>query len=325
MKKVSVIIPVYNVEKYFDKCMESVFNQTYTDLEIILVDDGSKDNSGKMCDEFALRDKRVKVIHKENGGVSSARNVALGVMTGEYVTFIDSDDFIERNHIEQLMARSEDDGVDLCITGHSSIYETNNETIVQNVNGKAVKLNRNLTIELMFSAHYFCGFLWNKLYSAKIIRENGIRFCDEISIAEDLLFNCQYALNIRDSFYNPSPTYNYIQRTNSATNKQSVSAKKLSAFKAYNLIIDLLKEQYPNVCDNIKATMYNMSLHYLTGYYNTNDDDKETLKLLKGNVKKYFKYYIKSKNYRLSHKVIRATAIISPKLYCFLRKIVKKG
>ena len=101
-KKVSVIIPVYNVEKYLEECIQSVLKQTYKNLEIILVDDGSPDNCPKMCDEWAKKDSRIKVIHKQNGGASSSRNTGLDVMTGDFMCFIDSDDFIAKNYIEVL-------------------------------------------------------------------------------------------------------------------------------------------------------------------------------------------------------------------------------
>ena len=100
--KISVIVPVYNVEKYLTKCVDSIMNQTYKDLEIILVDDGSTDNSGKICDEYVKKDKRFKVIHKKNGGLSDARNVGIKNSTGEYLSFIDSDDYIDNDMIECL-------------------------------------------------------------------------------------------------------------------------------------------------------------------------------------------------------------------------------
>ena len=100
---ISIILPVYKVEKYIDKCMESLINQTYKNLEIILVDDGSPDNSGKLCDEWSKKDKRVKVIHKENGGVSSARNAGLDAATGDYIAFIDPDDWVDLETYEKML------------------------------------------------------------------------------------------------------------------------------------------------------------------------------------------------------------------------------
>ena len=101
-KMVSIIIPIYNVEKYSDECITSVINQTYKNIEIILVDDGSPDNCGKICDNYALKDKRIKVIHEKNGGLSFARNTGLNIATGEYVYFLDSDDYLTDNAIELL-------------------------------------------------------------------------------------------------------------------------------------------------------------------------------------------------------------------------------
>ena len=102
MSKISVIVPVYNVEKFIKRCLDSIINQTMRDLEIILVNDGSTDNSGKICDEYAQLDNRITVIHKENGGLSSARNTGLDVATGEWIAFVDSDDYIEKNMYEVL-------------------------------------------------------------------------------------------------------------------------------------------------------------------------------------------------------------------------------
>lgn len=100
---ISVIVPVYKVEKYINKCVDSIINQTYTNLEIILVDDGSPDNCGNICDEYAKKDNRIKVVHKENAGVSSARNIGLEKSSGKYITFIDADDYVEKNYCEELL------------------------------------------------------------------------------------------------------------------------------------------------------------------------------------------------------------------------------
>ena len=102
---ISVIVPVYNVEKYLNKCIDSIINQTYKNLEIILVDDGSQDSSGKICDEYTKKDNRIKVIHKENGGVSSARNIGLNNATGEWIAFIDADDWVDEEYLQTLFNR----------------------------------------------------------------------------------------------------------------------------------------------------------------------------------------------------------------------------
>ena len=203
MKKVSVIIPVYNVEKYFDKCMESVFNQTYTDLEIILVDDGSKDNSGKMCDEFALRDQRVKVIHKENGGLSSARNAALDIATGEYVCFIDSDDFVELSMIEKVVNKIEETNADVCMFSH---FTYNGETstpfvlpLKQDVyNEEEIK---NTILPMLIGqketeSDFLHGFVWRHFFRRSSIGEQ--RFKSEREYyAEDIVFDLEFYIRAK--------------------------------------------------------------------------------------------------------------------------------
>lgn len=115
---ISVIVPCYNVEEYLPKCVESILNQTYRNLEIFLVNDGSLDRSGEICDEYVVKDTRIKVIHKENGGLSDARNVALDIMTGEYVTFVDSDDYVAEDYVEYLYKLIEENGVKLSVSWH---------------------------------------------------------------------------------------------------------------------------------------------------------------------------------------------------------------
>ena len=120
---ISVIVPCYNVEEYLPRCVESVLNQTYRNLEILLVDDGSPDRCGEICDEYAAVDSRVKVIHKENGGLSDARNVALNVMKGEYVTFVDSDDYVAADYVEYLYKLMEEYGVKLSVSRHQEFKD----------------------------------------------------------------------------------------------------------------------------------------------------------------------------------------------------------
>ena len=123
MNKVSVIIPVYNVEKYLQRCVTSVTEQSYSNLEIILVDDGSVDKSGAICDDFAKKDKRIRVIHKENEGLGLTRNVGIKVATGNYICFIDSDDYIAREYIETIYSDLKKSSADVCYCGHTKGYK----------------------------------------------------------------------------------------------------------------------------------------------------------------------------------------------------------
>ena len=129
---ISVIVPIYNVEKYINRCIDSIIEQTYTNLEIILVDDGSTDNSGSICDEYAKKDNRIKVIHKENGGVSSARNVGLDTAIGQYITFVDSDDYIEKKYCEILLKTLKKQKADCVACGYNRIYKNKEEKMSMN-------------------------------------------------------------------------------------------------------------------------------------------------------------------------------------------------
>ena len=189
--KISIIIPVYNVEKYLKRCIESVLNQTYHDFELILINDGSKDNSGYICDEYARCDERIKVVHQENKGVSVARNKGIELATGEYIMFIDSDDFIELNTLQILVQILDKEKYDLVVYGYIMEFIYNNyKKINISPNNKVyddVKLY--LKEFSYYRSNGIFGYVFNKLYNTKIIKENKILFSENISFAEDVYFN----------------------------------------------------------------------------------------------------------------------------------------
>lgn len=182
-EKISVIIPVYNVEKYLSACVNSVINQTYNNLEIILVDDGSTDNSGKICDEYALKDERIKVFHKSNGGLSSARNYGLDRKSGEYVFFVDSDDFISLRCLEKLHELSIEQNADIVSSLNKRFTTENNLTTESNVKKEIAVYSNKQTLENTFKKtdNYFITS-WSKLYKNKMF--DNLRFTEGV-IHED--------------------------------------------------------------------------------------------------------------------------------------------
>jgi len=180
---ISVIIPVYNVEEYLAECIESIIKQTYTNLDIILVDDGSKDSSGKICDEYAKKDKRVTVIHKENAGVSKARNVGLDIAKGEYITFLDSDDFFFETAIESLHDMCIKNDSDISVGGVTDIKD--GEQVIKSA-GVKVTLNKEGIIKYFLEEKYFKCVIWAKLYKRETISSE--RFDENLTIAEDFDF-----------------------------------------------------------------------------------------------------------------------------------------
>ena len=213
MDLVSVIVPVYRVEDYLDRCVQSIVDQTYRNLEIILVDDGSPDNCGAMCDVWATKDSRIKVIHKENGGVSSARNAALDCIQGKYVFFVDSDDYILPRYVEHFMDFGECDYI-------AGGYHVDSPT------GKCKGFEQ---LRTTFSAfREDCAFAWEKIptvwlcgnrYAADIINEHCLRFDVQCKCGEDTRFNFCYLPFTDTLAVSNQCEYIYYQRADSAVHK----------------------------------------------------------------------------------------------------------
>lgn len=186
--KVSVIIPVYNTQKYLARCLDSVLAQDRDDLEIITVDDGSTDGSGAVCDDYARKDKRVRVFHKENGGVSSARNSGIDGMCGEYCCFVDSDDRISENFVSTLLGNAESRGCALSVCGLSKT------DACENSGGVAVLDRRAAQFSLFDEVSGIRGYIGGKLFKTDILKRENIRFDEQQTLAEDLLFLFDYLL-----------------------------------------------------------------------------------------------------------------------------------
>ena len=212
--KISIITPVYKAEKYLHKCVDSIIAQSFQDWELLLIDDGSPDNSGKICDEYAEKDSRIKVFHKENGGVSSARNLGLNNVRGAWITFIDSDDWIEKRFIADLFKPIE------------------RNITLDFVQGGCVKINNAgiTTVEQKYDTYFgnnpiilllkIRGLVISKLFKTSIIKSANLYFDENMRIAEDMAFTLDYIQNVKNYYLNPSIGYYYFQHAESATHKE---------------------------------------------------------------------------------------------------------
>lgn len=214
---VSIIVPIYNVEGYLSQCLDSIIAQTYREWECVLVDDGSKDGSGRICEEYASKDSRFKVIHKPNGGVSSARNIGLEQTKGEWVFFSDADDLLEVDALETLIKGTES-GSPFIMAGFNklsedkNLIETNTKEII-----KEISVEEAIMEQYKPSDFSYQGYLWCKLFRLDIIKDNHLRFDEGISFNEDGLFIMQYICCLKDKvYYSTKPVYNYIERGSSA-------------------------------------------------------------------------------------------------------------
>lgn len=212
---ISVIIPVYNAEKYLVRCVNSVLSQTYENIELVLVNDGSKDNSLKICKKLQSEDTRIKVIDKENEGASVARNVGLDAATGDYIMFIDADDWIEENMFSFLIScMLSEDNVDVAVCNHYiEGHNSENRTVAGCIGLTEDKL---ITDDISFCVAKLdetgrFNYLWNRVYKRNIIEDNHIRLDNQFTTGEDLDFNLKYFKHVNKCALSDNPMYHYIK------------------------------------------------------------------------------------------------------------------
>jgi glycosyltransferase involved in cell wall biosynthesis len=250
MSVISIIVPIYNVEKYLRDCMDSLINQSYKNLEIILVDDGSNDSCGELCEEYALNDSRIKVVHKINAGLGRARNTGLSYATGEYIYFLDSDDWLELRFFERMLRVIEDYGADMVICGfnrvtdkkvevHNTVSETSvfsNDKIIEDIFlpmiGRKSTQREDYTINMC---------VWTNLYKKSIIDENKIEFLSEREyLSEDICFNLKYLYYSKKVVMIPDCLYNYRNNPISLTNCYKDN-EYFMIIRLYNEILKMIK------------------------------------------------------------------------------------
>ncbi|MBS5789928.1 glycosyltransferase [Fusobacterium sp.] len=292
--KVSIVVPIYNVEKYLDRCLQSILNQTLKEIEIILVDDGSPDNCPKMCDEYAKKDNRIKVIHKENQGLGFARNSGMKIATGEYIAFVDSDDFIEKNMFEYMYKVSIENKVDMCMAGHYK-YDTKNNTrqeikfVKENkILGKneaklcACKMVGNLPEEL--SDGYYGMSVWKNIYSLNFLRKNNIVFNSEREfVSEDAIFHLNCVPKMEKIIIIPESFYNYCDNSNSLSN--TFRESKFEEYKKlYFKEIEILSEY--NEVEQDKIYIARMFLANIRAHIKQLEKSKNSIKYKFQQIKK---------------------------------------
>ncbi len=247
---VSIIIPIYNVEKYLDNCIRSACEQTYTNVEIILVDDGSTDSSPKICDKWASMDKRIVVVHKENGGLSSARNAGLDIAKGEYIFFLDGDDTVQKEVLTISLANMLDD-VDLVVFGYNLVYDDGRIVEVKfpskDYNLRTKEERVDFTIGPFFK--YETGWnAWNRIFQKSIIDEFNLRFEDNKRIlAEDQYFCLVYNAHCHSIAVLEDCLYDYYQRQDSIMG--TIRNKKIYNFGKKNELAVALLEHYKKFND----------------------------------------------------------------------------
>lgn len=316
MKKVSIIIPVYNTKKYLKRCLDSVKNQTYKNLEIICVDDGSTDSSEIIVDDYAKLDDRFIVIHKENGGESSARNTGLQVSSGDYIGFMDCDDWIELDMYEVLVNSIEKYNVDMAAASWFKSYDDKEISMVNNKTVKSGIIDRDWLLQYIYERDAYQGFayMWDKLYKRDILtKDNNILLFDEqLKLGGDVLYLAQAAINAKSAVYIPRCMYHYYQRNTSGCHTVDLN-KRTDWLKAYFKVIELFENN--KVSGDILSYVKRFLAYHTSNVAELayNQEDVQVLRYCQNIMKKYENEYI-SLNVQYPERVKRYKDIESRKL-----------
>ncbi|MCR5557534.1 MAG: glycosyltransferase [Butyrivibrio sp.] len=313
---ISVIIPVYNVGNYLERCVESVCKQSYLNIEIILVDDGSTDDSGKICDEFGKVDDRIKVIHQTNKGLAGARNTGIDASRGEYLCFVDSDDYVHPDYVKYLYEICVDNHCQIGICGHCATDRMEKFHEVD-WGGKVLVCDRKQIFDDFYSEnHVPIVIAWNKIYSRECI--GNIRY-DEGFIHEDEATTFKYLYNAKRIAWGKERLYYYFDRTDSITG-QEYSKKRLDILKAYENRLEFYsshaeQEYYERECQFYLSEILN-NYHKVYLYL---QKDKELLGMLKS---KYQKAYLNAdrSNWTVGRKMLYGVCYAYPLFYAFLKR-----
>lgn len=316
--KISVIVPVYKTEGLLDRCVESIVGQTYKNLEIILVDDGSPDNCPAMCDEWAEKDSRIRVIHKENVGVSSARNAALDIATGDYIGFVDSDDWIEPEMYSSLIQKISESGKNIALCSYYAVE----------ISGERYECRCVVDKEVLDKDDYFRfivlggdgGYIWNRLYDADILKE--VRFDEDIWYSEDLLFNFKTAQKSNGAAILDKIEYNYVQKRikEQAWVMNDHSFDSMTAFEIMLSYKDIPEDVYDCCLRGYAAAAFTLLSGVLTNekYFYKYDDIRSAILNFK-------KRILTQKKYPLKYKVKTLALWLCPGFYNFMIRGIRNA
>lgn len=304
---ISIIVPIYNMQKYLRKCLDTLIKQTYDKLEIILVDDGSTDSSGVICDEYLLKDNRIKVIHKENAGVSDARNVGIAIAKGEYIGFVDPDDYIELNMYEKLLYLIKNNNCDIAICGY--VIEDENGNSVRNLDKeiKNIILNSEKAMKLLINNGNFGSYPWDKLYKRNLF--NNIKYpigkiYEDADTTYKLIHKCKKII------YNSEPLYHYIKRKNSLSH--NFSLKMMYRLEIDKNFTEFIIKYYPDLYEDVKPIWYRTNIQLLKSMFISSSCDLKIYKELVRNISNKMIYILKeNKLISLQEKLLAISAFLS--------------
>lgn len=281
MKIISVIIPVYNVEKYIGECLDSVINQTYKKLQIILVDDGSTDSSGKICDEYAEKDNRITVVHQKNAGAGAAKNTALKIADGKYLAFVDSDDFLELEAFEHMINILENNNANIVQCCYRDVFVNRKIDAIKDKDSFGTYTTEDYLER--YTTDWTCGLLWDKLYLRNLF--DNIYF-EEGHVVDDDYFTYQGVMNAKKIIVDSQVIYNYRKRSSSVSyipeHMERIIFDRLDYLSKRRIKII---SRFPSLKETFNKHYVNMLIWLSTDPYLTNN----SLNKIKSQLKKFLK------------------------------------
>lgn len=267
--KVSIIIPIYKVEDYIGRCIKSIQKQDYENLEIIVVDDGSPDKSGKIVDEIALKDTRIIVVHKDNAGVSTARNSGIQIATGNYIMFVDGDDWVDRSYVSDFVRAAEQNSYDIVMNYN---YFADNGYPRYSEDNIVKRVYRDSAAECIYNGKIFVA-VWNKLYRRKFLIENHIKFHEDIWFGEGMLYNIECISKVKSLGVLNKAIYHQELNPDSAMRKFNLSSYECG-LRSMRLQKTIIEEFGPKVIDAWKLHNYQYNMTIIDGLVRTNTVDE---------------------------------------------------
>lgn len=319
---ISIIIPIYNAEKYIRRCIDSTLVQTYQDFELVLINDGSEDHSLEICKDYAVSDKRIIVITQKNNGVSSARNKGIEASHGEWITFIDADDYIDQEYIEQLYKNITDKKDTLIIQGIRKYHEGNCINKVEFENFTLADSCIQKAFDEMQIYEY--GYPFAKLFNRDIVNKFNIRFNKQISYSEDLLFMLEYILHCNSISFIKGAYYNYIIQPSGLSQQYNSFESEYALFERYYSLNNAIADRFSFEPTN--SSLRNGALILMRSIYsmfiNKEKSRKERLEIIRNILKDkdtYIKKYYKPQIHIF--KAIKMALLIHPVLFDIVCKI----
>ena len=337
--KFSIIMPVYNVEKYVEKAIRSVMNQTYKNFELIVVNDGTKDNSMDIIKKLQKEDKRIKIFNKENGGLSSARNFGLKYATGEYVCFVDSDDYVHANYLEVLYNEILKKKSDLIIFGYNVDVVDFNESVLNEIDIFENYQEFNRKNKLYFENVSMIGYAWNKCFKRSIIEENNLTYEEGTSYIEDIIFNCDFIKQCTNIIIIPNIIYHYVQRERETlgrkgyNNMLELDLRYSDKLKQILLLLNNSRRKVDKTIYNTLFERIKWSINIITFDKSISRKNKLTkingyFSYVRNNIKKFNSNVVLTKKDKLFMFLVKTNFVrmfyLLNKFSSFLKKVYKK-